>query len=129
MADDTGVIPACSWIVPRLTLWAQVMAARFNGEVRLCGSSLIKAVPRDVDVRIVVDDWDFFNRYDLLAKEYQNKRSQAWMNDVGKLTKDAVRSHMLNLDIQVEPASHAYMYRLQKYIVLASVDGRRETLA
>ncbi len=97
------------------------MAARFNGEVRLCGSVLTSETPRDIDIRIIVDDIEFLCRYKVTVDEFDRDTGQKWITDVAKLTRDVVLREKMNLDLQIMPASRSefYTHPDRKYIVLA----------
>jgi hypothetical protein len=114
-------------LVAGLRVWAQHMAARYNGPVYLLGSVLHSPVPRDVDIRIVVQDHEFAARYgatlevrETKAGEYYHTRgiasgafvkwddgpTQRWVDDVAKFTAVLSRKHKHNFDVQVWPASY-----------------------
>ena len=123
--EQAGPQVAALGLREKLGFWAQCMAARFGGPVYLVGSALTKENPRDVDIRIVIPDHDFFNRYDRLASDFYTDRGPIWVEDVAKLGRDLLRTwHGLNLDLQVYPES-AWRDQPQHRLTLAA--PREET--
>jgi hypothetical protein len=101
-----------------LAKWALHMAARLNGTVYLIGSVLHHPDPRDIDIRIVLDDSEFGHRYGMERKPTdrpgytkciawdEDPPPQRWVDDVAKLGREL--SHILrhNVDLKVWPRSY-----------------------
>jgi hypothetical protein len=103
---------------------ARHWAARYNGRVYLIGSTLHSPTPRDVDVRIIVEDHEFAARYGhlLVRKEKPfherpeiveanvvdfctDGPTQRWIDDVAKFSGRLSRELGRNMDIQIWPES------------------------
>lgn len=94
----------------RLAGWANQLAARFAAPVYLVGSALTTTSPRDIDVRVVLDDDAFEARYGVSAAEWAREMwgtwsagSLRWGADMAKLNAQAVKAFAWNLDVQVHP--------------------------
>ena len=94
----------------RLTGWANQLAARFAAPVYLVGSALTTTSPRDIDVRVVLDDDAFEARYGVSAAQWAREMwgtwsagSLRWGADMAKLNAQAVKAFAWNLDVQVHP--------------------------
>lgn len=103
------------------------MAARYNGPVYLCGSVLVKPEPRDIDIRIVIQDNSFAARYGntLVPTEFNeyhkyHKRglvksntvewdkegpTQRWVDDMAKFNDFLSQKLKENFDVQAVPDS------------------------
>src|SRR5690242_20283030 len=91
LACPAGSYAVTAWV--KLRRFAAYMAARFNAPVYLTGSSLRKANPRDVDVRIAIDDAQFVARYGVGADQWLVQGpSQEWIDDMGKLCAEESRA-------------------------------------
>ncbi len=112
-----------------MLVWARHMAARYNGRVYLTGSVLRNPAPRDVDVRIVVQDTEFAARYgntlrqETLGEHHPYRKrheaivamacvpwseegpTQRWIDDVAKFTSHLSTRYGENFDVQVVPDS------------------------
>ena len=111
-----------------LTIWARMMAARFNGPVYLCGSiardhvyprpgengPFDKPTARDVDIRIVISDAEFIARYGPL----QEHPSPRWIQDMAKLGSELTLEKRFNIDFQIEWQSRADAYHQGQPAVL-----------
>lgn len=112
----------------RLGAWAAHMAARYNGPVYLCGSTLHHPTPRDCDIRIIMSDTTFGARYGMelhpmdldefhpLRKRRGLVRSsvirwsdegptQRWIDDIAKFNDHLAQTLALNMDVQAWPES------------------------
>jgi hypothetical protein len=126
----------------KLSDWARHMAARLNARVYLMGSVLQNPSPRDIDIRIVIEDDEFAARYDMPmepvsdeekerelnrnghargSKVYFDGRvTQRWVDEVAKFSAPLSVRLTYNVDVKVWPASY---YRERVYpepILLAS---------
>lgn len=132
-------------IVARLNGWALHMAARFNGTVHLVGSVLHNPSPRDVDIRLVIDDHNFAARYGMelhqqeftehhplakrglvsgrVVKWDDDPPSQRWVDDCAKIggALCAIVAH--NVDFKVWPESY-YREPYPTPLVLAAPSPR-----
>jgi hypothetical protein len=108
--------------------WALHMAGRFNGAVYLVGSVLHNPSPRDIDIRIVVEDHEFaaryrmtlhhveFDQYHPMAKRGlvsgrvvkwdDDPPSQTWVDDCAKLGGAMSKKLSRNVDLKVWPESY-----------------------
>lgn len=103
--------------------WAREIAARYGRPVYLCGSALELPKPRDVDVRIILTDREFRDRWGDHSWDAGHENYRAYAADVGKLGRDASRWMMLNLDVQVQPLCVALKYAGQRRLRLDDVAG------
>ncbi len=113
---------ATAWTKLVRSHFAPYIAARYNGPVYLVGSSLRIANPRDIDVRVVVTDYEFCGRYGFRKYSFfdQDGPNQAWIDDMAKRNGELASLHRLNADFQVYAASHCIQYRDQKRVLLAA---------
>jgi len=114
------VRPAAERLPQYMIGWANQMAARFGRPVFLVGSALRLPDPRDYDVRIVLSDDEFRDRYgdphEYEAGTWLPHRFPSMLRyyaDMAKLTQQAVAAIRLNIDFQVHPRRFAYGYREQ----------------
>lgn len=107
--------------VHRLMLlrFANEMAGVYQSPVYLCGSTLVKPYPNDIDIRIQLDDDDFALRYAgamnaeaAVARWIEQGQTGAWTqirwrwsSDCTKRCRRAWKLTNLNVDFQVYPAS------------------------
>jgi hypothetical protein len=127
--------PAPWWLAQILRPWANQIAARFAAPVYLVGSALREEYPRDVDIRIVLTDADFVQRYGISADEphrigphathspdYRRLCERYW-TDIAKLGAWASRNHSrgLNFDVQVQSDSLAVPFVLHERMRLDDV--------
>jgi hypothetical protein len=106
--------------------WALHMAGRFNGAVYLVGSVLHNPSPRDIDIRIVVEDHEFaaryrmtlhhveFDQYHPMAKRGlvsgrvvkwdDDPPSQTWVDDCAKLGGAMSKKLSRNVDLKCGPS-------------------------
>jgi len=125
MSEATHPAPlaAAWWLAQVLRPWANQMAARFNAPVYLVGSALTEEHPRDVDVRIVLPDEAFLQRYGCSWEHVRligpsGTQHEAYPDvcrywrDVAKLGAWASKHHSrgLNFDLQVEGSSWAEQF-------------------
>jgi hypothetical protein len=106
-------------VLEQLLRFANEMAGFYQSPVYLCGSALSKPKPRDIDVRIELDDDDFALRYlgavsarIAVPRWIEQGRTGQWTKirwdwsaDCTKRTKRAWKVTNLNVDFQVYPAS------------------------
>lgn len=119
LADVPGLADVVDVHKLMLLRFANEMAGFYQSPVYLCGSTLSKADPRDIDVRIQLDDADFALRYaGAMSAEAAVKRwieqgqtgdwspiRWRWSADCTKRCKRAWKLTNLNIDFQVYPAS------------------------
>lgn len=114
-------MPASTWLRHRLVYFSERMAARFGAPVYLVGSALTENKPRDVDLRIPLDDEQFRLRYGQTVDEWLSRASEAWMNDMAKLNQTGVKQTETNLDFQVVPKSYMKRFDLRGTICIAAL--------
>lgn len=102
-----------------LLRFANEMAGVYQSPVYLCGSALSKPDPRDIDIRIQLDDTDFALRYagamnaeEAIIRWVSQGQSGAWTQlrwrwsaDCTKRCRRAWKLTNLNIDFQVYPAT------------------------
>ena len=110
-----------------LQKWANGIRGYYGAPVYLVGSVLQKKDYRDVDIRIILSDYEFGCRYgtprqalvstqewiDASATGNWTKVRWKWSDDCVKRTRIAWRDTNLNIDFQVYPESFAKMYEHQ----------------
>lgn len=121
---------AADMLPPRVSGWATQLAARFGRPVFLVGSALKLPSPRDYDVRIVLSNDEFQNRY---GDPSLYERScwvpgffptmRGYFEDMAKLARQGVEAIQLNLDLQVHPLRFAYRYRDEARLRLDKIEG------
>lgn len=106
-------------VLEQLLRFANEMAGFYQSPVYICGSTLSKANPRDIDVRIELADDDFALHYSgavsasvAIPRWIEQGRTGQWTKirwdwsaDCTKRTKRAWKLTNLNIDFQVYPAS------------------------
>lgn len=106
-----------------LLRFANEMAGFYDSPVYLCGSALVKPDPRDIDIRIQLNDDDFTLRYaggvcstNAVNRWMEEGHTGAWTQlrwnwsaDCTKRTKHAWKLTNLNIDFQVYPATYCEM--------------------
>jgi hypothetical protein len=99
--------------------WANHIAGRFNAPVYLVGSALREERPRDIDIRIVLTDEAFMQRYgcprwecDFLGHDVSTPAVVRYHRDMAKHGEWAGRHHSrgLNFDFQVQDETSAAKY-------------------
>ena len=113
------------WV--KLRDWAQWLAARYNGPVYLVGSSLKSGKPRDIDIRVVVEDVEFSGRYGIHPNTDLSKLNgwpnQHWIDDMAKRNAELASAHRLNSDFQVYPKSYCVKFEDEPRVRLAAPSG------
>jgi hypothetical protein len=103
-----------------LQSWANELRGFYDAPVYLCGSALQKENYRDVDVRIILSDYEFGCRYGILyqalecTKQWIEEGSTGkwtnirwkWSDDCTKITRRGWNITNLNIDFQVYPESY-----------------------
>lgn len=102
-----------------LLRFANEMAGFYQSPVYLCGSALKKSDPRDIDIRIQLDDDDFKARYGGTPAQWIEEGHTGawtrvrwrWSSDCTKRTKHAwlLTSNSVNVDFQVYPMAYCLM--------------------
>lgn len=86
---------------------AKYWASRFDGPVYLIGSCLHSPTPRDIDLRVLCPDDQFFYRFGFTREDWgKGVLTQRWIDDNAKMNRYAVLRTKLNMDVQVWPAGH-----------------------
>lgn len=103
--------PMATWVAPLLEGWANWLASRFNAPVYLVGSALVKERPRDVDIRVIMPDDEFCQRYgirhwtdtELIGWDVSPPEVVRFHEDMAHLNALATKLHSkgLNFDVQV----------------------------
>jgi hypothetical protein len=97
-----------------LVRWANTVRRVHGYRVYLCGSALTTASPRDWDIRCLVSDATFAQRFGAVGSwEYEGRTGRwgliraRWSDVCVQLSKQGYRRTGLNVDCQIYPASHA----------------------
>jgi hypothetical protein len=113
--------PAVVGLGPRLLPWARQIALRFGRPVWLVGSALELPDPRDVDVRVLLNDEEFLARYGDPAEWHKglwfpNRKdgSLRYAADMWDLSREASLVLGLNIDFQVQPPIESGKYPVAK---------------
>jgi hypothetical protein len=119
LADVPGLKDVPDAHLLMLLRFANEMAGTYQSPVYLCGSALVKPDPRDIDIRIQIDDGDFALRYTgavspdaAISRWIEQGQTGAWTQirwrwsaDCTKRCRRAWKLTNLNIDFQVYPAS------------------------
>lgn len=108
----------------KLAPWAPYVAARYNAPVYLVGSTLYNPQPRDCDIRIPINDYEFAARYGMPTVTFAEAKgadghrwvsgvewgglvapTQAWVDDIAKFTGHLSTYLKRNVDLQIWPRS------------------------
>lgn len=104
--------------------FASFIAARYNGPIYLVGSALKSGTPRDVDLRVIVNDREFAGRYGCETKDGagcpHDWPNQRWLDDMAKRNGELARDFGMNADFQVFPAGYCIQFQNAPRILLAA---------
>ena len=85
----------------------QYLYARYGYPIYLVGSALEKPNPRDTDLRIVIPDVEFFDRF--------GPRDDRWYDEMAKQNRQINKGiGRLNVDFQIQSESQAHKYQNEK---------------
>lgn len=109
-------------LIPLLVRFANEQAGWYQSPVYLVGSALTKKEPRDIDIRVPLANEDWIGRYGGLAEWWEREGITGdwtevrwrWSEDCTRTTKRAWAITMLNVDFQVQPATHFHSFRGRK---------------
>ena len=112
--------------------WANLLASRYGRPIYLTGGALKDAVPRDIDVRVVLSKSEFearFGTYDpnggngycLRLDEMDEERR--WHVEVAKMNKAGASNTRLPIDFQVQPLREAVAFLNEQRVRLDDVPG------
>lgn len=112
LADVPGLTVLTAEQTLMLLRFANEMAGCYQSPVYLCGSALVTPDPRDIDLRIQLDDAEFALRYGGSAQQWADEGLTGawtelrwrWSADCTKRTKRAWKLANANVDFQVYPA-------------------------
>lgn len=106
-AQTRGALADCMAMKLRTSGLPAYWCARFASPVWLIGSALRSPTPRDIDVRIVMENDLFFARYRQLGSDWANEEPcQRWVDEGAKLNRVAMHRLHYPTDVQVWPKSY-----------------------
>jgi hypothetical protein len=122
-ATVPGLATATEHDLLMLLRFANEMAGFYQSPVYLCGSALTTVAPRDIDIRVQLDDDDFTLRYasavcsaNAVKQWLEEGHTGAWTQlrwnwsaDCTKRTKHAWKLTNMNVDFQVYPETYCEM--------------------
>lgn len=134
---DRPPLPVAADVLPEHFIgWANQMAARFGRPVYLVGSALHEPRPRDYDVRVVLSNQEFTDRYGIELDVYETSlwlplrfpQLMTYFNDMAKMARSAAGASHLNTDFQVQPLREAYRHKDRRRMRLDLVEGLEDVL-
>ncbi len=112
--------------------WANLVASRYGRPVYLTGGGLRDALPRDIDVRVVLSRSEFearFGKYDPRDRNGYCVRLESmdderrWHVEIAKMNKQGAGNTHLPVDFQVQPLLEASAYLNEQRVRLDDVPG------
>lgn len=103
------------WQGRSLRGWANLMASRYGRPVYLTGGALTDAVPRDIDVRVVLSASEFEARFGPRGDRYSTDvdsmdADRRWHVEIAKMNKQGAGHTHLPIDFQVQHMKEAAAY-------------------
>lgn len=113
------VLPANSG--DRIVRWANLIRAFYGHPVWLVGSQLTSETPRDVDLVVIVPDYEFCLRFNIEVEKLSqwilrfnngifDETHWAWSDDVTKKSLNGMRYTGLPIDFKIYPEMYVNMY-------------------
>ena len=104
-----------SWRGKSLRGWANLMASRYGRPVYLVGSALEEAMPRDIDVRVVLAKSEWEARFGTYAEGYSARlenidAERRWHVEHAKMNRNGAGATHLPIDFQVQCMAEAAPY-------------------